>query len=150
MDATTRQTDDHADDWAAARRELKRAYLLVSVGEIEPAIEKCRRADRRIDGAHHLPETLAGSFQIARGEMREAIATLREVTRAHPEAALPRAHFAEACFFAGRTRQGERALEKARELDDGDHAELIAELETIWKGVDPDEIPPPVDIARTP
>ena len=147
MNATDRETDGAG--WEAARRDLQRAYLLVSFGHVDPAIEACRRADRRIDGDHHLPKTLAGNFQIAAGELRAALRTLREVTRAHPQAALPQAHFAEACLLAGRQRQGERALATARELDDGEHTELIDRLEAAWRGIAPDEVPPPVEIADT-
>jgi len=147
MSETSSQTHDE-EAWAAARRDLQRAYLLVSYGDIEPAIEACRRADRRIEGAHHLPKTLEGNFQVARGEVRAALGTLRGVARAHPEASLPRIHFAEACLLAGRARQGERALERARELDDGEHAEMIAGLEAAWDDLDPDDVPPPVEIAE--
>lgn len=147
MRETTSERADR-EAWAAAREDLRRAYLLVSFGDFDPAIEACRRADRRIEGDHHLPKTLEGNFQVARGDVREALGTLRTVTRAHPGAALPRIHFAEACLLAGRRRQGERALEKARELDDGEHADMIAKLEAAWEDVDPDEVPPPVEIAE--
>lgn len=149
MSETTAQTTADEEAWEGARRDLRRAYLLVNFGHLEPAIEACRRADRRIDGNHPLPKTLEGNFQVARGEIRKALGTLRSVTRAHPEAALPRIHFAEACLLAGRERQATRAMEKARELDDGEHGELLASLEAAWEGIAPDETPPPVEIAET-
>jgi predicted Zn-dependent protease len=140
----------------SARTELKRAYLCVSFGQFEQAIEAC---DRAADAAprHHLPATLRGSFQMSAGRVRDALATLRSVTRAHPDQPLPKVYFAEACFMAGRRRQGERALEQAEEICQSDSeqrpdseqtwrdcAELIAYLRQTWQSVEPSQVPPPL------
>lgn len=139
-----------SDDWECARQELRRGYMLVSFGQFDAAIEACRRADDLIGGEHHLPRTIEGNALVARGEVREAIRLLREVTREFPEAALPKMHFAEACYFAGRKRQADRALDEARELDDGEHAEFLEALQTTWRDVEADEIPPPIEIEQSP
>ena len=101
------------------RRELKRAYLLVSWGNFDEAIEVCRGADQLAEPAHHLPRTMIGNFLVAKGEVGEALKVLRQVTREFPEEALPQIHFSEACYLAGRKRQGDRAFSKACDLDDG-------------------------------
>jgi Flp pilus assembly protein TadD len=135
------------EGWEEARDELRRAYLLVSFGMVDEAIEVCRRADGLIDGGHHLPRTMEGSFLIARGDVTEALKLLRRVTRGNPQAVLPRVHFAEACYSAGRTRQGERALSKARQLDNGEHERMIEKLKETWGELEAAEIPPPVELA---
>ncbi len=135
-----------SSDWERARQELRRGYMLVSFGQFDDAIEACRRADTLVDGAHHLPRMIEGNVLVARGDLREAIGVLREVTREFPQAALPKMHFAEACYLAGRKRQGDRALDEAWELDDGEHAEFLEALQTTWRDIDADEIPPPIEI----
>jgi predicted Zn-dependent protease len=142
----TIDSDDESTDWERARQELRRGYMLVSFGQFEPAIEACRRADELVDGEHHLPRTLEGNALVARGDLREAIGVLREVTQNFPQAALPQMHFAEACYLAGRKRQADRALDRAGELDDGEHADFLEALQTTWRDVDADEIPPPIEI----
>lgn len=129
------------------RRELKRAYLLVSWGNFDEAIEVCRRADQLAEPAHHLPRTMIGNFLVAKGEVGEALKVLRQVTREFPEEALPQIHFSEACYLAGRKRQGDRAFSKACDLDDGEYAELLDELEASWGEVDPGDLPPPLEVA---
>jgi len=138
------RTDD--ETWKECRDELRRAYLLVSFGNVEKGIDICRDVDDRLGGAHHLPGTLEGEFLVAKGELREAIARLRETVQRFPEQVLPRLHFAEACFLDGRAEQGERALDEARERHDGAHAEFLDALEETWGDADPEEIPPPVRI----
>lgn len=138
------RTDD--ETWRECRDELRRAYLLVSFGNVDAGIEICREVDDRLGGAHHLPATLEGEFLVAKGELREAIGRLRETIQRFPEQVLPRLHFAEACYLDGRTEQGERALEEARERHDGEHTELLESLEETWGDVDAEAIPPPVRI----
>lgn len=138
--------DEQQNGWDEARDELRRAYLLVSFGNYDEAIEACHRADDLVDGSHHLPKTLEGNFLVSRGDVRAAIKTLRKVTKSFPDETLPQIHFAEACYFGGRKRQGDRALKKAKDLDDGEYREMIDELEAAWEDVEPDEIPPPLEV----
>ena len=133
--------------YEASRSELRRAYLLVSFGRFEAAVEACRRADDLIDGGHHLPKTLEGSFLISKGDTAEALQVLRRVVADRPEVALPRIHFAEACFLEGRMRQGEHHLEEARRIDDGRHDALIERLAEAWLEVEVESIPPPMEVA---
>jgi len=142
------ETERTDETWEQSRRELRRAYLLVGFGNIDEAIEICRKVDERLESAHHLPGTMEGEFLVAKGDLRGALGRLREVTRSFPDEPLPRLHFAEACYLDGRTEQGSRALERARELDDGEHAEFAASLEETWCGVEPEEIPPPVRVEQ--
>ncbi len=132
--------------WTEARGELRRAYLAVGFGRFDEALEACERARELIDGEHHLPATIRGSVLAAKGDLRGAIGALREVTRRFPEATLPRLHFAEACYLAGRERQADRALEAARRLGVDEHAEFLDALEATWSDVEPSEVPPPVQI----
>lgn len=141
MSETNDVTTDNLDE---ARDELRRAYLQVSFGKYPEAIAACERA-AQLAPDHHLPATLKGSFEMAAGRVRDALGTLRGVTRRHDEEALPQIYFAEACFMAGRRRQGERALDKAEALlDSQELADLIDSLRQTWASVDADELPPPL------
>jgi predicted Zn-dependent protease len=136
---------------SAGQVELKRAYLHVSFGQYDQAIEACDRAAAAAP-EHHLPATLRGSFEMAAGRVRDALGTLRPVTRRHPDEPLPKIYFAEACFLAGRHRQGLRALKQAEAIcqeaqDDPQVAqciELVDGLRQIWQSVEPTEVPPPL------
>jgi tetratricopeptide (TPR) repeat protein len=134
-----------------AQIELKRAYLHVSFGQYDQGIEACERAaDAAPD--HYLPATLRGSFEMAAGRVRDALGTLRPVTRRYPDEALPRLYFAEACFLAGRHRQGERALNQAysicqKQSDESPSEQVVAlldELRRTWESVEPVHVPPPL------
>ncbi|MFW5965900.1 MAG: tetratricopeptide repeat protein [Persicimonas sp.] len=132
-----------------ARDELRRAYLLVGFGKFDEAIEACERASK-LAPDHHLPVTLEGSFLLASGRMQEALAKLRAATRSHPDRALPWIYFAEACFLSGRHRQGGRALDTARQTAQSDeHRRLIDQLDELWQQVEPEEVPPPLEVAST-
>lgn len=141
------QSDEKDPELEAAQSELKRAYLLLGWGNYEEAIEICEEVDASLDGKHHLPETMRGSFLLAQGKVREALKVLRGVTKRFSDEALPQIYFAEACYLAGRQKQGDRALRKAKKLDgDGEHAELLENLEETWEDVDPADVPPPLKV----
>lgn len=143
-----REMSETSEEMETARDELRRAYLLVSFGRFDEAIEACRRANRLLDGGHPLPKTLAGNFSIARGDVATGLKLLREAIERFPDEPLPRIHFAEACFVDGRMRRGERALERARSLDESTYAELIGEVEKAWRGVDSGDVPPPLRVSN--
>lgn len=145
-----REKSETSEKTETARDELRRAYLLVSFGRFDEAIEACRRADRLLEGGHPLPKTLAGNFSIARGDVATGLKLLREAIERFPDEPLPRIHFAEACFVDGRMRRGERALERARALDESEStfAELIDEVERAWAGVDSGDVPPPLRVSN--
>lgn len=149
------ETDEAA---LAAQEELKRAYMQVSFGQFDQAIESCERAAQNLPD-HHLPAALKGSFELAAGRVREALGTLRQATRRWNDQPLPWLYFAEACFLGGRRRQGLRALDKAEQfaaqMEQGEQpaeaaqiGELIEELRQTFKEVEPAEMPPPL-VAQT-
>ncbi|MFP4600479.1 MAG: tetratricopeptide repeat protein [Persicimonas sp.] len=150
-----RQNPETDEAELAAQEELKRAYMQVSFGQFDQAIESCERAARHLPD-HHLPAALKGSFELAAGRVREALGTLRQATRRWNDQPLPWLYFAEACFLGGRRRQGLRALDKAEKhaarMEQGEQVaqigELIDELRQIWKAVEPTEMPPPL-VAQT-
>ncbi len=128
----------------SARDELRRAYMHVSFGQYDEAIAACERA-AKVAPDHYLPPTLQGSFELACGRVRDALGTLRGVTRRHGDEPLPQIYFAEACLLSGRRRQGERALDKAERLADSEEVEqLVDELRQIWEAIDPSQMPPPL------
>jgi predicted Zn-dependent protease len=138
------QTTESDEAALAAQEELKRAWMQVSFGQFDRAIESCRRAAQLLPD-HHLPPTLEGSFELAAGRVRQALGTLREATRRHQDQPLSWLYFAEACFLGGRRRQAVRALGKAEALPDpGEVGELIEQLRQTWQDIEPSEMPPPL------
>jgi predicted Zn-dependent protease len=122
------------------REALSRAYLLVSWGHIDPALKLCERVDESFEGGHPLPQTLAGGFLVGAGRMREGLQRLRATVRRFPAAPMPHIQFAEACFLAGRHRQGHRAMERARGVLDEASEECrlwFDSLEAVWMSDDP-------------
>lgn len=135
-----------------AQDDLKRAFLHMSFAQYDEAIAACERAADHAP-EHPLPAALKGSFELAAGRVRKALGTLRRTTKQHPGDALSHIYFAEACFLAGRHRQGRRALARAealieaegRDVEHGvDLTELISNVGQVWGEIDMSELPPPV------
>lgn len=128
----------------SAQESLKKAYLFLSYGQYQEAIDACDAAARLAPG-HPLAPTLKGSFELAVGRVNEALGTLRAVTRRHPKHALALLYFAEACFLAGRSAAAQRALDQLDKLTLSEALrEFRDELVQVWDSFAPDAIPPPL------
>lgn len=136
-----------ADDTTlAARTELRRAYLHLSYGDVDAALEACARA-RTLAPEQAAPRLIEGSALIAAGRLRDAVGVLRAVTQRWPSEPLGHVYFAEACWLMGRARQAERAIERAEALDTtGEHAEYIESLRGTWEAFGEGAQPEPVVI----
>lgn len=122
-----------------AQTELKRAYMMITGGHLEEALEACDAALERAPDSP-MPETMAGSFLASFGRHDEALKVLRKASRKDPNFALPHIYFAEASFFLGRKKVAERSLEKAKKLDeDGEFSGLIEHLDELFSQVDDPE-----------
>lgn len=129
-----------------SREELQRAYLLLGYGDIEEALEACKRAQQLAPG-HPMPTLIEGTVRIAAGDLRAALALLKRATQRWPQEPLGHIYLAEANLLMGRRDAGNRSLTQARELDEGgQHVQLIAELEAIFGALEPSELPPPLKI----
>ena len=116
-----------------ARRALQIAHVCMAEGELSLATEAL---DEAIASApdHPLPSALRGNLLCMSGALPEALSCLRSVTRRWPDAPCGYVFFAEACFFAGRHRQADRALRQAQKLDEqGVWQEHIDALERLWR-----------------
>jgi predicted Zn-dependent protease len=131
-----------------AREELQRAYLLLDYGDIEQALAACGRA-QQLAPTHPMPTLIEGTVRIAAGDLRGALALLKRATQRWPQEPLGHVYLAEANLLLGRRDAGQRALAQARTLDeDGQHAQLITALETLFGDLDPAQLPPPLKIAQ--
>lgn len=132
----------------AARTELRRAYLHLSYGDIDAALEACARA-RTLAPEQAAPRLIEGATLTAAGRLRDAVGVLRAATQRWPDEPLGHVYFAEACWLMGRARQASQALERAERLDTpGDLAPYIADLRAAWAAVG--EAPAPVRISAGP
>lgn len=126
----------------SAQELLKKAYLFLSYGQYEEAIEACEAASRAAPG-HPLAAVLKGSFEMAVGRINDALGTLRAVTNRHPEHPLALLYFAEACFLAGRSAAAQRALAQLDKLTLSEALrEFRDELVQVWDCMALDTIPP--------
>ena len=115
-----------------AQRGLQLAYVLWEQGHREEAMQACEVAIEAAPG-HPVPPAIQASLLMSAGEFEEAWKRLGAARRSVEPSAYLEAHFAEACFFLGRERQGERALSKAaRAPDAGAHAALLEGLRAFW------------------
>src|SRR5690554_5091864 len=129
---------------ASAQDSLKQAYLFLSFGRYQEAIDACDAA-ARLAPKHPLAPTLKGSFEMSVGRVGDALGTLRAVTRRHPKYPLAWLYFAEACFLDGRSAAAQRALSELDKLPLTDALlEFRDELVQVWSSVARDVIPPPL------
>jgi predicted Zn-dependent protease len=132
-----------------ARRELRRAYLLVSFGDFDQALHICRDLTEKLP-EHPLPAAMEGAFLTASGKPQSALKLLSRVIRRFPESALARLYFCEACLLSGRLPRGLKELEKLDPnlLDTPELKEFAASLKDTFDGLDPAAIPAPVIVAE--
>jgi predicted Zn-dependent protease len=134
------------EDLMSAKQELQRAYLLLSYGDTAAALLACERA-RRHAPSHPMPTLLEGSIQIAAGDLRGALATLKRATQRWPAEPLGHIYLAESNLLLGRRDAGLKALVHASALDNTqEHRQLISELDALFQSVEPQQLPPPVKI----
>jgi predicted Zn-dependent protease len=106
--------------------------MLMGWGDLEAALDACDAARTRLrDDPHPLPATLRGAILVAAGHLERALAELRVVTRQFSEYSLAHLYFAEACLLSGRADQASRALDAARNCDDGRHAAFLNRLHEL-------------------
>ena len=121
---------------ASAQQLLKKAYLLLSNGHFEEALNYCDRAAEESED-DVLARTLRGAFLTASGRPVEAMQELMRLHQRRRETILSALYLAEACFLAGRHRRGWKVLEG---IDDQELAEsrwtgLAAQLHETWDGL---------------
>lgn len=138
-------TQDAVDEtMISADQALRSAYLYLSYGQYQEAIEACELA-ASLAPEHPLAPTLKGSFEMAVGRISDALGTLRRVTRRHPDHPLALLYFAEACFLAGRTSAAQRTLSKVENLPlSGALREFKDELVGVWASLPTEAMPPPL------
>ena len=130
----------------AARLELRRAWLQLGYADIEGARGSCERA-KALAPEHPLPHAIEGAIEQAAGNLKQALALLRKVTRRWPDAPCGHIYYAETCLLMGRVRQGARALDRAREVDHDNHwLEQREDLCALLENLDAAIIPPPLEL----
>jgi tetratricopeptide (TPR) repeat protein len=130
----------------AARVELRRAWLQLGYVDIEGARASCARA-KALAPAHPLPPSLEGAIELAAGNLKQALAILRAVTRRWPDAPCGHIYYTEACLLMGRFKQAERALKKADEVDiQGQWVEQREDLRALLENLDASSLPAPLEL----
>lgn len=120
------------DAMRRSQQGLRLAYVLWEQGHREEAMQACEAAIEAMP-EHPIPHAVEGAFLMSAGEHEEAWARLGRARKTVPSSAYLDAHFAEACFFVGRTRQGGRALSKASRAPDAQaHEALLQGLRAFW------------------
>lgn len=139
------QHSPNIDASRQAREELQRAYLFVTYGHLNEAMDACERAATHLPD-EPLPHTLKGAILTASGQLPQAMRTLQQVLRAHRGDILASLYLAEACFLAGRHRRAWRLLEEldAEALALSPHGELAIALRETWSQIAPEELPKPL------
>lgn len=129
----------------AGRTKLRQAYVLVSFGFINEALEICEEVAVELPD-HPIAPTLKGAFLIASGQPQAALKHLAKVMRRHPRSALTRLYFCEACLLSGRGGRGLKELQALDEdlLDTQDLRLFADSLKQVFEDIDPSMIPAPL------
>lgn len=146
QDSTTlTSSDQQSSAIDTARAKLQRAYVLVSFGYLEEAIEVCAEVDAELPD-HPMASTLQGAFLIASGQTQAALKHLGRVMRRHPQSTLTRLYFCEACLLSGRVARGLKELERLDDahLDTEDLRSFARSLKEVFEGIDPATLPDPL------
>jgi predicted Zn-dependent protease len=94
-----------------------------------------------------LPPSLEGAIELAAGNLKQALAILRAVTRRWPDAPCGHIYYTEACLLMGRFKQAERALKKADEADiQGQWVEQREDLRALLENLDASSLPAPLEL----
>ena len=136
---------------SSPRQLLQRAYVLMSFGFIEEALEACDEAARRAEIANDevTARSVKGAILNASGRPKEAIRDLMKLRRDYKEAILPSLYLAEACFMAGRSRRAWKILDgiDAEKLGKSPWAEFARQLRLTWESISEVEvIPEPITV----
>ena len=129
----------------AGRTKLQQAYVLLSFGFIDEALEFCEQVAVELPD-HPIAPTLKGAFLIASGQTQAALKYLAKVLRRHPRSALTRLYFCEACLLSGRRGRGLKELQALdKDLLDTEDLRLFANsLKQVFEDIDPTMIPAPL------
>jgi len=134
------------DGLEAARCELRRAWLQLGYADIEGARASCARA-KSLEPDHPLPPSIEGAIELAAGNLRQALAKLRAVTKRWPDAPCGHVYYTEACLLMGRFKQAQRALDKADEADTQEQwTEQRQDLRELLENLDASALPAPLEL----
>ena len=157
IDQNTSTSDPHnADDLyvtnlSEAQISLKKAYLLLSYGHFNQAINSCTEATKLCPD-NYLAPSLHGAILVAAGRINEAIQHLSRVMRRFPNEILPRLYFCEACLLGGRTQRGLKELGTIGKTitEDSPWFPFYENVQATFEGLDPSQIPAPLVVPDAP
>ena len=136
---------------SSPRQLLQRAYVLMSFGFIEEALDACDEAARRAEEPDDevTAHSVKGAMLSASGRPKEAMRELIGLRRKYGEAILPALYLAEACFLAGRSRRAYKILDglDQEQLGRSPYVEFAAQLRTTWESLgELDGLPDPLTV----
>ena len=106
----------------------------------------CARA-KSLEPDHPLPPSIEGAIELAAGNLRQALAKLRAVTKRWPDAPCGHVYYTEACLLMGRFKQAQRALDKADEADTQEQwTEQRQDLRELLENLDASALPAPLEL----
>lgn len=136
---------------SSPKQLVQRAYVLMSFGYIEEALEACDEAARRAEEPDDevTAQSVKGAMLSASGRPKEAMRQLMGLRRKYGEAILPALYLAEACFLAGRSRRAWKILDglDQERLGRSPWAQFASQLRATWELLsDVDDLPEPVTV----